>query len=79
MRGAQLGGGGRAVGRDVGDPSGDLLPRFGLDASGAVLVRPDGYVAWRAESAATDSSSQLVAATRMMLGIASVRELLAIS
>ena len=67
------------VGRDVGDPSRDMLPRFGLDASGAVLIRPDGYVAWRAESAATDSSSQLVAATRMMLGIAPVRELLAIS
>jgi hypothetical protein len=35
-----------AVGRDVLDPSGEWPARYGV-ADGAVLIRPDGHVAWR--------------------------------
>jgi len=37
------------VGRCDGlaDPSGAFRPAYDLDVSGAVLVRPDGHVAWR--------------------------------
>ena len=27
--------------------TGDFCERYGIDGAGAVLVRPDGYVAWR--------------------------------
>ena len=36
------------------DRDGILLDRYGLESSGAVLVRPDGYVAWRSASAIDD-------------------------
>jgi 2-polyprenyl-6-methoxyphenol hydroxylase-like FAD-dependent oxidoreductase len=44
--------------------SGTVLPRetlhrFGIEPSGAVLVRPDGFVAWRAESDAQASSDEM--------------------
>jgi hypothetical protein len=32
--------------------AGPFASAYGLDAGGAVLVRPDGVVAWRARSAA---------------------------
>ncbi|MDT0310442.1 FAD-dependent oxidoreductase [Streptomyces sp. DSM 44917] len=43
-----------AVGRDLVDPSGDFPDRFGIGPGGAVLVRPDGYVAFRAPAAVAD-------------------------
>ncbi|MFH8590394.1 aromatic-ring hydroxylase C-terminal domain-containing protein [Streptomyces rimosus] len=36
-------------------------------ATGAVLVRPDGHVAWRRTTAATDSSDALESALRTVL------------
>jgi putative polyketide hydroxylase len=38
------------VGTDVEDPDGRFLTAFGLTTSGATLIRPDGFVAWRATS-----------------------------
>ena len=35
---------------DLVDPHGVFLERYGLSPSGAVLVRPDGFSAWRAHS-----------------------------
>ncbi|GGS91842.1 FAD-dependent oxidoreductase [Streptomyces cinerochromogenes] len=35
------------VGGDVQDPSGGWPARYGVEDTGAVLVRPDGFVAWR--------------------------------
>ena len=32
---------------DLIDASGDWRRSYGIDDSGAVLVRPDGHVAWR--------------------------------
>ncbi|WP_236576662.1 FAD-dependent oxidoreductase [Streptomyces sp. HF10] len=41
------------------DPDGAFLSTTGLTESGALLVRPDGFVAWRAESAPKDASGAL--------------------
>jgi hypothetical protein len=38
----------------------DFRATYGLDATGATLVRPDGYVAWRAASAPADLEATLV-------------------
>ena len=49
-----------AVGADgVRDPEGALPGAYGLAASGAVLVRPDGIVAWRAQRAGAGSGQAL--------------------
>jgi len=32
---------------------------YGIDADGAVLVRPDGYIAWRSAGAAADVTATL--------------------
>ncbi len=39
-----------------------------MDASGAVLIRPDGYVAWRARSASAGDGS-LARALREILAL----------
>jgi putative polyketide hydroxylase len=44
---------------------------YGIDDSGAVLVRPDGYVAWRSPGAATDPAAALAGATAAIQGRAS--------
>jgi 2-polyprenyl-6-methoxyphenol hydroxylase-like FAD-dependent oxidoreductase len=38
------------VGGDIKDPDGRFPQAYGLEPSGAVLVRPDGFVGWRATS-----------------------------
>lgn len=38
------------VGEDLADPEGRFAKTYGITDSGAVLVRPDGFVAWRAET-----------------------------
>lgn len=38
------------VGEDVEDSEGRFAKTYGITDSGAVLVRPDGFVAWRAET-----------------------------
>ena len=43
--------GGRASNADLIDESGDWRRFYGIVASGAVLVRPDGHVAWRGQGA----------------------------
>lgn len=42
------------VGSALADPAGGLAARAGLTAQGALLVRPDGYVAWRSLVAEAD-------------------------
>jgi putative polyketide hydroxylase len=44
---------------------------YGIDDSGAVLVRPDGYVAWRSPGAATDPAAALAGAMAAIQGRAS--------
>jgi hypothetical protein len=43
----------------VRDPEGAFAAAYGLAPSGAVLVRPDGIVAWRAERAGAGSAQAL--------------------
>lgn len=42
------------VGGDLEDPEGCFTKTYGITDDGAVLVRPDGFVAWRAEGADGD-------------------------
>ncbi|WP_158884926.1 FAD-dependent oxidoreductase [Amycolatopsis anabasis] len=44
---------------ELADPDGAFLGTTGLTSSGALLLRPDGFVGWRAESADTDTVSTL--------------------
>jgi len=50
------------IGRDLADPGGQFLPGFGISSSGASLVRPDGFVAWRCPDHATEPAAVLHAA-----------------
>ncbi|MFE1753265.1 FAD-dependent oxidoreductase [Streptomyces anandii] len=43
----------------LGDPSGAWGPAYGVGAEGAVLVRPDGVVAWRSPTAAGEPDAVL--------------------
>ena len=58
-----------ALGRDVPDPGGAIAARYRLGTTGAVLVRPDGYVAWRRRHGSTDASRLLHAAGEAALGM----------
>jgi hypothetical protein len=52
------------------DPAGRWLAAYGLDPDGAVLVRPDGHIAWRSTGAAADVVATLEAVARRVLGYA---------
>ena len=52
---------------DLTDPDGTWHPTYGIDAGSAVLVRPDGYVAWRCRASA-DPASELRRAVGAILG-----------
>jgi 2-polyprenyl-6-methoxyphenol hydroxylase-like FAD-dependent oxidoreductase len=56
------------VGEDLGDPDGRFLEAFGLEESGASLIRPDGFVGWRATSAPTSPERALTTAVQAILG-----------
>jgi aklavinone 12-hydroxylase len=47
------------VGSDLLDVDGKWEWRYGVTAAGAVLLRPDGHVAWRARTAASSASTTL--------------------
>jgi hypothetical protein len=47
---------------DFADPEGRWTATYGVTDGGAVLVRPDGFVAWRAERAVTAPARALVLA-----------------
>jgi putative polyketide hydroxylase len=53
---------------DLGDPDGDWHDAYGVDPDGAVLVRPDGHVAWRSRSGASNPLEVLRAAFDNLLG-----------
>jgi 2-polyprenyl-6-methoxyphenol hydroxylase-like FAD-dependent oxidoreductase len=44
---------------DVADDGGRFTKAYGIEADGAVLVRPDGFIAWRARAARDDSERVL--------------------
>jgi putative polyketide hydroxylase len=47
------------IGADVRDPSGGFAAAYDLSPSGCVLIRPDGFVAWRARKADPAALSDL--------------------
>ncbi|MDA0635635.1 hypothetical protein OUY22_19625 [Nonomuraea sp. MCN248] len=55
------------LGDDVVDVEGAWRSRYGVGAGGAVLVRPDGYVAWRATGPDPDPAATLESALRRVL------------
>lgn len=53
---------------DLGDPEDSWHSAYGVDADGAVLVRPDGYVAWRSRSGEANPQIMLRAVIDGVLG-----------
>jgi 2-polyprenyl-6-methoxyphenol hydroxylase-like FAD-dependent oxidoreductase len=51
----------------VCEPSGTFASSYGIGDSGAVLVRPDGFVAWRASAMASDPQRAIADALRTVL------------
>ncbi len=58
------------VGHDgnLGDPGGNWHHAYGVDTDGAVLVRPDGHVAWRSRSGASNPTEILRNALDRLFG-----------
>jgi 2-polyprenyl-6-methoxyphenol hydroxylase-like FAD-dependent oxidoreductase len=56
------------VGTDVGDAAGQLEAVYGTAPAGAVLVRPDGFVAWRSSEPRSDTADELAPALGAALG-----------
>jgi putative polyketide hydroxylase len=51
------------------EPGADWAQLYGVEADGAVLVRPDGFVAWRSPGAAADREHAVGEALRTVLGL----------
>lgn len=57
-------------GQFMEQPDASIAPfavAYGIGPSGASLVRPDGYVAWRAEGYTADAADRLTAVLRQIL------------
>jgi 2-polyprenyl-6-methoxyphenol hydroxylase-like FAD-dependent oxidoreductase len=63
-----IGNGGQFVDRS-GGPAVPFSTAYGIGTSGASLVRPDGYVAWRASTHTADAADRLTAALRQVLAL----------
>jgi 2-polyprenyl-6-methoxyphenol hydroxylase-like FAD-dependent oxidoreductase len=55
------------VGADLEDRSGAFFSSYGIDPTGASLVRPDGHVVWRARTAVEDPRAALTDALALAL------------
>jgi putative polyketide hydroxylase len=56
------------VGADgLTDPNGGFLSSFGIDPTGTVLGRPDGFVAWRAKTGEDASAAKMESALSTIL------------
>jgi 2-polyprenyl-6-methoxyphenol hydroxylase-like FAD-dependent oxidoreductase len=58
-------------GGELVDPDGSFCDAYGIAADGAVLVRPDGFVAWRQPVAGVDAGGSAERALSAVLGRAS--------
>ncbi|MFG2988378.1 FAD-dependent monooxygenase [Streptomyces sp. NPDC048257] len=61
-------------GAEIQDPTADWGDVAGTGPAGALLVRPDGFVAWRAQGAVPDPGQTLAAALSMLLGHPACKE-----
>ena len=50
------------IGGELRDPTGGFASAYGLSESGAALIRPDGFVAWRAKARADDPQAAMTRA-----------------
>jgi putative polyketide hydroxylase len=66
-----------SAGTELADPDGRLAAAYRLGRSGAVLVRPDGYVAWRSDAVTADVHSTLPSAVGTALGRTAAEDALA--
>jgi putative polyketide hydroxylase len=57
-------------GGDLGDPDGRWREAWEIEAGGAVLVRPDGQVAWRSRGAVPEPGAELRRVLRRVLSLA---------
>jgi hypothetical protein len=55
-------------GVEIDDPEGAWLAQVGIKSDGALLVRPDGIMAWRSVEAVADPSATLAEVLREVLG-----------
>jgi hypothetical protein len=53
----------------LADPDGGFPARFGVSDTGATLIRPDGFVAWRSRGEVDDPEAVLKDVVRAVLGI----------
>jgi hypothetical protein len=58
------------VGGDLRDPKDQFTAAFGLSNSGATLIRPDGFVAWRAKEIPSDPADALYRVLASLLATA---------
>jgi hypothetical protein len=56
------------LGADVATATDSLESLYGVGAEGAALVRPDGFVAWRASATSPDPRNELSHALASALG-----------
>jgi hypothetical protein len=52
---------------ELTDPDGNFGAAYGIEPGGAVLVRPDGFVAWRARTGGVTSSAEISSALASIL------------
>jgi hypothetical protein len=57
----------RVGGAELAVPDDSFTEAYGMSRTGAVLVRPDGFVAWRARTASSRPVESLTAALRTAL------------
>jgi 2-polyprenyl-6-methoxyphenol hydroxylase-like FAD-dependent oxidoreductase len=57
-----------SVGKHLADPEARFLNAFGITNSGATLIRPDGFVAWRTPTNTNDPRRDLTVALTQSLG-----------
>jgi putative polyketide hydroxylase len=55
------------VGADLRDRQGCFMTSYDLSAAGAALIRPDGFIAWRADAMADDPRATIANALRSIL------------
>jgi hypothetical protein len=67
-QGLWLGGRYLADRRELVDPTGHFPESVGIGADGALLVRPDGFVSWRACESARDPVEGIAGALSRALG-----------
>ena len=57
-------------GADLEDPDKDWTTLYGVSATGAVLIRPDGHIGWRCRDAALNPRRELATALARVLATA---------